>query len=309
MRTVLILRKLSVENANAISGLTWGFPAISHFLGFMHSLGRDLPPEWGLEFKRCGVVCHHHHSQVHGNVRKDLSFALTRNPLDSNGNSPSFVEEGRIHLELSLVIDCVASKRMEDLKGMKKLIWEKVLSKRLAGGTIVSLEDLILEEVPTGDGLEVYEKRHLNRLLPGFALIQRSRYFKEYLKNFDGKPNSNESIERFLDFFSVKYEAVRPCEDEDELGEEGDWRLVPKSFNGWLVPIVVGYRGISQIQKAGSVDYARDKKTSFRFVEPVYTVGEWVSPHRLDQLEELFWRYRYLSEAGYYLCENQKYEV
>lgn len=48
MRSTLLLRHLKVENANAISGLTYGFPAISHFLGFTHALSRRLEQEHGL---------------------------------------------------------------------------------------------------------------------------------------------------------------------------------------------------------------------------------------------------------------------
>ena len=48
MKSTLLLRHLKVENANAISGLTYGFPAISHFLGFTHALSRRLEQEHGL---------------------------------------------------------------------------------------------------------------------------------------------------------------------------------------------------------------------------------------------------------------------
>ncbi|WP_279456876.1 type I-F CRISPR-associated protein Csy2 [Aeromonas veronii] len=48
MKSTLLLRHLKVENANAISGLTYGFPAISHFLGFTHALSRRLEQAFGL---------------------------------------------------------------------------------------------------------------------------------------------------------------------------------------------------------------------------------------------------------------------
>jgi CRISPR-associated protein Csy2 len=34
MSSLILLRRMKVENANAIAGLTYGFPAITHFLGF-----------------------------------------------------------------------------------------------------------------------------------------------------------------------------------------------------------------------------------------------------------------------------------
>ena len=36
MSSLILLRRVRVENANAIAGLTYGFPAITHFLGFSH---------------------------------------------------------------------------------------------------------------------------------------------------------------------------------------------------------------------------------------------------------------------------------
>jgi CRISPR-associated protein Csy2 len=40
MSSLILLRRVRVENANAIAGLTYGFPAITHFLGFSHALSR-----------------------------------------------------------------------------------------------------------------------------------------------------------------------------------------------------------------------------------------------------------------------------
>ena len=40
---LLILPRLQIQNANAISGpLTWGFPAPTAFTGFVHALERRL---------------------------------------------------------------------------------------------------------------------------------------------------------------------------------------------------------------------------------------------------------------------------
>ncbi|HHH1607741.1 TPA: type I-F CRISPR-associated protein Csy2, partial [Yersinia enterocolitica] len=38
MSYLIVLRHVQVENANAISGLTYGFPAMTHFLGYTHAL-------------------------------------------------------------------------------------------------------------------------------------------------------------------------------------------------------------------------------------------------------------------------------
>jgi len=63
MSSLIIMRKMRIENANAVAGLTWGFPAITHFLGFTHALSRQLQQSHGLSLDGCGVICHQ--QQVH----------------------------------------------------------------------------------------------------------------------------------------------------------------------------------------------------------------------------------------------------
>jgi CRISPR-associated protein Csy2 len=49
---------------------------------------------------------------------------------------------------------------------------------------------------------------------------------------------------------------------------------------------------------------ARDASTPFRFVESVYSVGQWVSPHRLQEATQLLWFTDHQAEAGLYRCRN-----
>ena len=42
MSQYLVLSKINIQNANSIAGLTWGFPAITNFLGFTHALNRKI---------------------------------------------------------------------------------------------------------------------------------------------------------------------------------------------------------------------------------------------------------------------------
>jgi CRISPR-associated protein Csy2 len=63
-----------------------------------------------------------------------------------------------------------------------------------------------------------------------------------------------------------------------------------------------GYKGISPLYEAGEVKSARDSNVPFRFVEAVYGIGEWVSPHRLSDINDLMWRYHI--EDDFYLCKQ-----
>ncbi len=64
MSQYLLIERLNVQNANAASGFTWGFPAITHFLGFSHNLNRKLQTNVelsSLALDGCMVVAHEQH--------------------------------------------------------------------------------------------------------------------------------------------------------------------------------------------------------------------------------------------------------
>ena len=60
VKNLLVLPRLRVQNANAISSpMTWGFPAMSAFVGLMHALERKLAEaSLPVSLGRVGVICH-----------------------------------------------------------------------------------------------------------------------------------------------------------------------------------------------------------------------------------------------------------
>ena len=106
---VIILPHLRVQNANAVSGpLSWGAPAITAFTGFAHALQRRLDLE-DYELDGVGVVCHGFQPQVYQpSGRYHWRFCLARHPMGQDGKPVGTVEEGRAHLELSLVLERMA---------------------------------------------------------------------------------------------------------------------------------------------------------------------------------------------------------
>jgi len=70
------------------------------------------------------------------------------------------------------------------------------------------------------------------------------------------------------------------------------------------VPIPVGYAALSPRHEAGTVANARDMATPLRFVESVYSMGEWISPHRLNSIEQLLWFAETDAAQGLYRCRN-----
>lgn len=303
---LLILRRITVENANAVAGLTWGFPAVSVFLGFTHALSRKLPLEWGLELTGCGIICHEHEAQAHQPKGwGDYVFALSRNPLTKEGGTASFIEEGRMRMTVSLLIPFTGNLPLDedDKKDWEKAIQRLVLSQRLAGGTLLDLKEIFLHrQEDTWEKQQQNDRKRLRRLLPGFALVQRADLLAEHLRSLRETNPAAEPLDAWLDFAALKYGAEKP----EEGKEKAAWRYIPKPGGGWLVPLAVGYRGISELHEPGQVARARDSQTPFRFAEAVYSVGEWLSPHRAETLDALIWRHDEAGpENGWYLCRNE----
>ncbi len=309
MDTLLILRNIKVENANAVAGVTWGFPAISNFLGFVHALSRKLPQDIPLELRGCGVICHDFH--VHAYQPKgwgDYVFALTRNPLTKQGETASFIEEGRMHMDVSLVISCAGQIPINlDPEEMKEQIEQLLMEQRLAGGMVINIGAVELLSLPEEEGaMAKFERKQLRRLLPGFVLVQRSDLLSEHTEELLQQYPTAEAIDAWLDFSALKSRPIVEKSDPDsnEKTDKSEWQYIPKPGKGWLVPIPVGYRGISDLYKPGEVVRARDPSVPFRFVESVYTIGEWISPHRLENIQQLIWQYDVEPESGWYLCKN-----
>ena len=75
MSQFILIDRIKVQNANAVAGFTWGFPAITNFLGFVHNLSRKLCNKkkcMDISLKGCVVVVHEHIGQ------KKMATGLSR---------------------------------------------------------------------------------------------------------------------------------------------------------------------------------------------------------------------------------------
>ena len=310
MSTLIILRHVQVENANAIAGFTYGFPGITHFLGYCHALSRKLQASHGLTLDGCGVVCHNH--QVHcyqPSGRGDYVFAQSRNPLTKEGETAAIIEEGRMQLTVSLLLECHGLIANGDfgITELKQHLEQLCPRMRLAGGTITGIRQIDIAEMPQApDEIARFNRRQLRRLLPGFTLLDRTNLLVEHFASKQAENPEVEFLDAWLDFVALKAEAEPILAEGEELSEntKADWRYLPKPYGGWLVPITTGYRAISPLYLGGEVANSRDMETPFAFAESVYGIGEWCSPHRLQSIEQLFWRYQYQEQDGCYLCKN-----
>jgi len=85
MSQFLVLSHIDVQNANSIAGLTWGFPAITHFLGFTHALNRKISKQYqgnyDTELVGCAVISNSVHNKVYQPKKyADFEFLQSKNP-------------------------------------------------------------------------------------------------------------------------------------------------------------------------------------------------------------------------------------
>lgn len=290
MSKLIVLHRLKVENANAIVGLTWGFPAITHFLGYTHALSRKLEASHGLTLRGCGVVCHSHQVHAHTSGR-DYQFALTRNPLTREGKTAAFNEEGRMHMTVSLLLECHGEIANGDagFRALEKHIETLCQTQKLAGGSITGMRNVRVHALTAAK--DAWREVRYS-LMPGFALLDRSSLLEAHFQQLQQQQPGADKLDAWLDFAALKMKS----------DESGNWQYQPKpGAGGYLVPLMTGWQRISPLYEAGTVANVRDAESPFCFAEAVYGVGEWRGMHRIATPEDAFWRYR-TTETGYYCC-------
>lgn len=287
MNRLLIIPHLKIHNANALSSpYTIGFPAMTALLGGVHALQRQLNAGQFTELRltRAAVACHKIDLQTHkGQGDYVYSIVGTGNPLDKTGSRPSFIEEARCHLDITLVVETEGvSKNDED--DVLAAVNQQLATMKLAGGDILSFRKPQFLKI---DG-DIELAKLTRKLMPGYVLQERRDLMIEAMQ--DGQ----DAIDAMLDFLAVHHRC------RTDAAGQAEWTASRKT-SGWIVPIATGFHGVSEL---GHADNQRDPDTPHRFAESLVTLGEFVMPYRLKRLDDLLWQSRYDAENNLYLIEQ-----
>ncbi|MDH5256416.1 MAG: type I-F CRISPR-associated protein Csy2 [Gammaproteobacteria bacterium] len=209
MNQYILISKLKIQNANAIAGFTWGFPAITHFLGYTHNIVKKLDKAGGFEdiaLSGCAVIAHEHHVHTYG--KYEAEFTQSRNPpyLTSHdkASTPPVIEEGKMNMTVSLLIGCdgnIGNRKDSFINWLKNIC----LVQRLAGGTVIN-EDINIDIISNN----VENLRLIKRmLLSGFVLMERSNYLQEHYDELCKSNPEAELLDAWLDFSALK-KSARP---------------------------------------------------------------------------------------------------
>lgn len=294
MSKLLVIPKIKIQNANAISSpYTIGFPAMTAWLGAVHALQRKMNQDGYKEimFTRFGVVSHEFDLQV-SDLEYDRKIKLTRRaPTNTDevakfikGSPPPLIPEGRCHLTVSLVIEY--NKNPKDEKAFIKAITDQLHSGlKMTSGDIIKFASPKLLTVLDMDEKGMSELTQM--LMPGYALTERRDLME------DAMEQGQDAIDALLDQIMIHHQCEKDAETEEVTWESR------RSSSGWIVPIATGFHGLTKLKQSKG---QRDKNAPHRFAESIVTLGEFIMPYRLDDIDELLWKYTTDEENNLYLC-------
>lgn len=373
MSQYLLIERIQVQNANATAGFTWGFPAITHFLGFTHNLTRKLKNTSSLnniELNGCAVIAHEQNvlsykeSSTNRFSQYKTAHYLGLTFVKGRLRDPAINEEAKMNMTVSLLVSVEGYLGgTYEQEQLIEFIKNSCLTQRLAGGTILNINNIELLDLSQKENLKLIK----NKLLPGFVLQDRSAYLEEHFLALKKENQDVQLLDAWFDFVALKQAARPVCElinkylasqaDNSDLfmhlnevwlkhkeqpysteripvelieyfsenaenlpknlifqwqeyleptdKTAADWEYIRKPNTGFLVPIMTGYKAITEVFPAGEIEGVRDIETDIAFVEAVHSVGEWQSVHRLKELEHWngsVWSYVY--EQDWYLCKQ-----
>jgi CRISPR-associated protein Csy2 len=284
MKKILFFPQMRVINANAKSSYcTIGVPGVPSWCGFMHALERQLKQNgYSISLKKIAVISHKIKLHTYrGDNRYESSIINTANPPKKDGSPSSFIVEARCNLTLSILIEYENYSEIE--KESLSIIIDRLVMGRLkfAGGDIITNKPSELLDIDD----DLKEKKLLNRLMPGYCLVERNELMKEAMTD------NQDALDILLDHLKTTYQCT-------QINEEIHWYGTRKT-KGWIVPISVGYHGVTGINHAKN---QRDYQIPHLFAESIITLGEYVMSYRIPSLDRILWHFHVDLEKSLYLC-------
>lgn len=307
----LLFRGMQIENANALSGnLLYGTPALTGIKGTFHAMSRkllsdDTTASIGAGLRGVLIACHEYrmyHSR--GESFREYHFTQQKpSPSTSGdltkmavGTLPSIIQQAQCFVSMSFVVEVVAEKKLttEDKEVLTKKAFQQIQHQRLAGGSVRPFSNK--------SRVKFIEVADLNSLPYELPLCNVLVDASDVMQSLLDKDPSLTATDVLIDISSVHH---TPSKDIDGNNRWTAERTTSKY--GWIVPLMVGYHGISPLYKAGKLENSRSNKVGSQYVESVYSLGRWANPHKLQlegKLNTAFWYYNYEPEKSLYLISS-----
>ena len=174
----------------------------------------------------------------------------------------------------------------DDLNSFNQVVDNQLHRMKIASGDILSARPVEALSLNEDEPSEL--RKIANKLMLGHVLIERRDLM---IKSINPE---KDALDALLDHLKLMHRAKQ---DEDGHVTWTSQRLA----KGWLVPIAVGFQGISDLAIAQN---QRDSTTLHRFAESVITLGEFVMPYRINDLDQMLWHYHVDQSQNLYLCQT-----
>ncbi len=299
----LVFNKVQIADANSISSpITYGFPAVTGFLGAFHAMSRKMMTmETWQDYSLGGVLlaCHDCQPQIYRPSKySNYTFNQSRNPIKKDGKTASIIEEGKCHLTMTFVVEVLGEDELS-VDEKQQLIAQSqtwILQQRIAGGSVHALarfDPVTFIEAESIDSV-------IPMLMPAFVLMDAQQDFAEIIGEVQAENLDATALDALIDVCALHHIP----EEKTKKGQTVTvWKTTSKKTGcGWLVPMPIGYQGISPKYEAGIMQHTRNPEYPSQYVEAIYGLGKWVYPQRLgENIANAFWRYTYDEEHALYL--------
>lgn len=306
----LMFKKVVIEGANSISSpITYGFPAITGFLGSFHAMSRKMTEDARLAGVSLGgvlIACYDCQPQIYRqNNYSNYTFNQTRNPIKKDGKTASIIEEGKCRLVVSFVVEVLADDELmpEQQNQLIQHTTQWIQQQRMAGGSVQGLDRF--------DPVQYFDQHDISmltpQLLPAFVLMGAGDDFAEIINEIkQGNPEAT-ALDALIEVC-----ALHQIPETQKNGDTKWFTMSRKSGHGWVVPMPIGYQGISDLYDAGVMQNVRNPEYPSQYVETIYGLGKWVYPQRLNDVDgknaiaNAFWRYHYDADQSLYLVTQDQ---
>ena len=305
----LLFKGIEVEGANALSGnLTYGTPAITSIKGAFHAMSRKMLANKTSAHLEAGlrgvmIACHECHvSASRAESYREYHFSQQKPaPTTSSdlskmkvGTLPSIIQQAQCYVKMSFVVEVVSSENLS--KADKTLLEEEafkyIQTQRMAGGSVRCFN--------SKDKVKFIEQVDLNSLPYQLTNCNILVDASDAMQDLIVKNPSMPPTDILIDVASVHHTPV------SRNGIEWHSDRITDQY-GWIVPISVGYHGISPRFKAGLLENSRTNDNDSQYVESVYSLGRWINPHKLqleNKLSAAFWYYDHDVDNALYLVSS-----
>lgn len=295
----LLIDRIEIQGANAVSSpLTYGFPAMTGFLGAVHAMERKIPFAVNLQFGGALIASHECRIRRYRTSNySDYTLNQSRNPIKKDGKTASIIEEGKADLTISLVIPITCDDYDDEdwlndnLNEFTTWVKQTLCHQRMAGGSVFAVEAVELLLPETLDALK-------SRLAPAFILMNANQELVEITEALQQQTPEATALDALLEVATLHH-----VPETDKQGHT-EWKTTNvKQGRGWLTPMPVGYQAISPLFAAGTLKDSRTQDYPSQFVEALYGLGKWVFPYSLKSLDLAFWRMN-TNDNDLYLIEQ-----